>query len=402
MDDILDRLNPMGSRSKHVATKALDPSEVQSILATSYRITKRKIKAKRPQLSNMGLRTVTIKIGPKAKAFNIHENLLTQCSPYFRKAFKGPWKEAQAREMTLEDVTERTFDMVLRWIYSQKLCRPQATRDAHEVTIKQTKFNPAALEESTHPQARYTTVTIPLADFNEATMGKHTDKDIISQLYRRGQALAYDFEYPEYFHFDDLLDLAIFSNFYDFPQLHTDVIKLWQQQSELKGGKTVHCNFATVLRAYEALPEDSSMCRLIAHTYAALWQIGSDEDIKFIREEAPKAFVTEVMLAKSQDRLADYDPCDVLPDYVSNPCLFHDHLETEDGICVASGENASKIRPPPHYTSCSDASRVNAPPYPVSHPYIYDSSSDDSHHLDDSDDIDSEFEREIEAHASHF
>lgn len=285
--------------------------------------------------STLGDRTVVVKVGINVKPFTIHENLLADCSPYFRKAFRGKWKESQNREIALDDVTVRTFDVVTKWVYSQKLCKPQSTRDEDKIEVRQELLD----KEPSKPETPYTTRSIPFPEFKETVQGIGNDQTVLSEIYLCGTFQAIDHHQADFWNWDDLLDVALFAHIYDTPHLYTDVIRQWIEQAKKTTNSRIHCNFATVLRAYEHFPETSSMCRLICHTYAKMWEVQSQEDLDFMREQAPKAFVAEVLIAKADL----YSPVEqfqlpslsVIPCFVSDPCGFHDHVDEErDKSCV--------------------------------------------------------------------
>lgn len=51
---------------------------------------------------------VTVNVGPTPVAFQVHTDLLTHHSEYFRKSLNGPWKEASERVVPLVDIEPRT------------------------------------------------------------------------------------------------------------------------------------------------------------------------------------------------------------------------------------------------------------------------------------------------------
>lgn len=57
--------------------------------------------------SVFGAKVATIEVGPHRKKYYIHEALLAHYSEYFRKALRGPWKEAEEGVVRLEDVDHR-------------------------------------------------------------------------------------------------------------------------------------------------------------------------------------------------------------------------------------------------------------------------------------------------------
>jgi hypothetical protein len=67
----------------------------------------------RSQATSSGI--VVLKVGPNQKAYHVHKALLTHHSEYFLKALEGPWKEAEERTVTLEDV-EPTVGMYMLFL----------------------------------------------------------------------------------------------------------------------------------------------------------------------------------------------------------------------------------------------------------------------------------------------
>lgn len=62
----------------------------------------------------MNLDVVTIR--PENKDIVVCRALLSAVSPYFKKAFSGPFTEAKDRAISLPDVSERTFRAFLQWL----------------------------------------------------------------------------------------------------------------------------------------------------------------------------------------------------------------------------------------------------------------------------------------------
>ena len=65
--------------------------------------------------------TVAIRIGDPSQVVEIQVDceLICSVSPYFRSAFKGKFKEATDRVISLPDVSEQTFRIFLQWANSQ-------------------------------------------------------------------------------------------------------------------------------------------------------------------------------------------------------------------------------------------------------------------------------------------
>ncbi|KAI4666138.1 uncharacterized protein J4E78_003605 [Alternaria triticimaculans] len=61
-----------------------------------------------------------IVVGPKAKRFTVHLNLIVYYSPFFLAALKGPFKEAKDKVVTLPDTEANIFELFANWLYRQR------------------------------------------------------------------------------------------------------------------------------------------------------------------------------------------------------------------------------------------------------------------------------------------
>ncbi|KAF2804160.1 uncharacterized protein BDZ99DRAFT_368935, partial [Mytilinidion resinicola] len=64
---------------------------------------------------------VTLKVGPDAQSLSIHREMICQSSKYFTKAFKGGFKEAEEKCITLKDVEVLTAQRFMHWLYTNTL-----------------------------------------------------------------------------------------------------------------------------------------------------------------------------------------------------------------------------------------------------------------------------------------
>lgn len=64
---------------------------------------------------------VTVKIGPQQKQYRIHKGLITYHSEYFGSAYSGQWKEADEKDVVLEDIEPAIFDVFVQWLYTQDM-----------------------------------------------------------------------------------------------------------------------------------------------------------------------------------------------------------------------------------------------------------------------------------------
>jgi hypothetical protein len=68
--------------------------------------------------SVFGSEVARIEVGPDREPFTIHVELLCFRSPFFRKALKGSFQEAQTRVMPMPDDDVDAFSRFELWLYS--------------------------------------------------------------------------------------------------------------------------------------------------------------------------------------------------------------------------------------------------------------------------------------------
>ncbi|CZR63104.1 uncharacterized protein PAC_13001 [Phialocephala subalpina] len=59
---------------------------------------------------------VTIRIGSASHEYKLPKALLCKQSPYFAAMFEGSFKEGEEQSTTLEEVTPRSFQMLVQWV----------------------------------------------------------------------------------------------------------------------------------------------------------------------------------------------------------------------------------------------------------------------------------------------
>jgi len=64
---------------------------------------------------------VTVKIGPQAKIFRIHKDVLCAKSEYFKRSLNGKFAEAVTSVVTLDDADEMVFTIISTWLYDGQL-----------------------------------------------------------------------------------------------------------------------------------------------------------------------------------------------------------------------------------------------------------------------------------------
>ncbi|KAF7931560.1 uncharacterized protein EAE98_004296 [Botrytis deweyae] len=72
-----------------------------------------------PFLSNIGIETVDLYVGPNRTHYRVHKNILCTKIPYFNKMFNGGFSEASNNSAEFPEDFSESFDVLLEWAYSQ-------------------------------------------------------------------------------------------------------------------------------------------------------------------------------------------------------------------------------------------------------------------------------------------
>ena len=64
---------------------------------------------------------VNIFVSAEQRKFHLHCDLLCERSDFFRAAFQGHFKEAEAEELTLPDENVESFELLVAWLYGASL-----------------------------------------------------------------------------------------------------------------------------------------------------------------------------------------------------------------------------------------------------------------------------------------
>ncbi|KAF2810464.1 uncharacterized protein BDZ99DRAFT_571037 [Mytilinidion resinicola] len=411
-----------------------------------------------------GTEIVTVRAGPGAEPFHIHRNLIAHWSRYFHNAFKGGFREAEEKEITLDDVEPWLFKIVMEWLYTQRLVlenrkeafvevlkrrelnfsenkndkvTPSAReyvevtatdsgRESDEVTVMATVpeqdqvqtsegtdekrpflcfkspkddiIRDSAIEHIKHVEVLLYRLTaledealeifaelnwellfleeicmdIPytilystriLKDLKRIRDLSHTElpdhirvllRDRATKLLQVWQSIPYlHAEYPngepgkgpdQLDSYSVLVDLYIFADKYDFPQLRYDII----DAIHVKNTISIHFvpDIHALVKAFDNLPSTSGLYRYLFETWACDWdgqhrKMGSASET--IEELLPKPLVFEIMIRRSREMsLVHKTPKrTLLPGrYEYNICQYHDHPRKpskEPGLNAAVG-----------------------------------------------------------------
>lgn len=209
------------------------------------------LKKRPPRPSSAAHTIVTIKVGRVEKAYYIYEDLLTHCSGYFRAAFTGSFKEAQEKQLHLEDVTGKTFDFFVDWLYQRNL---------------------PGQKNSSYAK----------------------DKD--------GE------EYKSFLNQYEVTKIHIFADRYDIPDLQRDTIDtMFTYFRYTKKIPTAE----TIRMAFESLPDTSLLCKLLAHQYCESKSDVTSEDESLWTHEIVHAVLARYRYVfRSKRIVVESDICD--------------------------------------------------------------------------------------------
>ncbi|KAF2142520.1 uncharacterized protein K452DRAFT_20115 [Aplosporella prunicola CBS 121167] len=240
---------------------------------------------------------VIVRVGIGGQVFRIHRDVLCQCSPNFRAALQGNFREA-TEGLVLEDVSVDTFKVFLDWAYmgtvpdwpdhsficSCKCCTADKSSCVHdEATLM--SGDPVSLE-ALDLEAHYRTRTAA-----------------------------------------EIMDAYIFAYQYDIRHYRNDLFDAIHAAYQY--GDSLP-SYSIVLKAFEHMAPSSPVCRYLIDVYARNYDRSSDDGHRhelIIRRHLPNDFLLPLLLKKMDGCDEKYTPWD--EDY----CRYHEHSEGEKGKC---------------------------------------------------------------------
>ncbi|KAF2809742.1 uncharacterized protein BDZ99DRAFT_499038 [Mytilinidion resinicola] len=228
-----------------------------------------------PSFSAMSQDLVTVLVGPQGKAYHAHMDLIVHYSEYFRAAFTGSFREAEEKELTLEEVEERTFGFFMDWLYSKKLPQNCGTTERSSAYPLQ----PCTCNED---EARY-----------------------------------------------PLVKLYIFGDRYQVPDLRKDALNAIYQECNHDNPLHLPSN-VEVIEAFETLPSDSLLCKFYIDVFARryfpiVWDTEQDDRMSAY---LPHAYLYGVM-QKMGNLLHHFEANEM------KLCNYHEHTDEERVACEA-------------------------------------------------------------------
>jgi hypothetical protein len=144
----------------------------------------------------------------------------------------------------LDDISERTFGILKKWLYAQQLAKPDSLREKYKVRVRFVKGYSRHTRERVYDYAT-------LEEYDPETMGLQSDNEAKRVVYLRGRFAAFDYLELKFWHWDDFVNVYIMADKYDFLHLRDDVVRQWQWQAS---NYRSHCMIETVARAFKNLP----------------------------------------------------------------------------------------------------------------------------------------------------
>jgi hypothetical protein len=123
---------------------------------------------------------VTIYVGKDKAEFAIHEKLLCDRVEYFKKAFRGGFKEAAEGVMHLLEEDPDVFEIFVEWLYQE--CLPSFhTLEDPKLYYRLYMFAEKTVQEEL---ANATADTLRVSEFNDGSTAKPV-LDIIEEVYEK-------------------------------------------------------------------------------------------------------------------------------------------------------------------------------------------------------------------------
>lgn len=251
------------------------------------------------------LTIVTVLVGPEKKPFYVYKEILCFYSKYFQNAFDGSFREADDRELVLDDIDVQTFRHVAQWLQNRG-------------NIDET--NAEAVVESLQ-MATSSVNRIP------TSQGPNSNERSESAL----PGLQYTFDSA-----DVLLNLYVFADRYDIRHLRNDVMDVWRRDEinmELFGGTELPSH--VFLRAIQSTPSRSKLYQYLLKRYAMSFNWHTAAGRAYLRgiwDQLPSEFTLEFFCEQSRAVKASKRP--LYKDFYGW-CFYHEHEgKDESTICA--------------------------------------------------------------------
>ena len=263
----------------------------------------------------------------------VYKAHLCEVSPYFKKAFDGPFSEAGERKISLLDVSEHTFRLFMHWIAVQAA---EGLLEDLELPGPEVLLPELADSKATHNTSG--------SERREPTRNLSKTQKFWEHRCKMLERCHQSREWQRNYHsaFREMAKLFVFADKYDVPQLRDDIISAMFRQSQ-EWTCVPEPNVKLIAFIYENLPTTSSLARYIAYTTAVDWlpQCGPDKlsVLEAVYNDQPD-FALQVGLIQN-----DWIQCCVTGKTCGkasltrthDPCSFHEHVVRDQRQCCQMG-----------------------------------------------------------------
>ncbi|KAE9977679.1 hypothetical protein BLS_001203 [Venturia inaequalis] len=273
-------------------------------------------------LDNIGTDLVTVQIGDgdTQEFFPVYKDLLTACSPYFKAAFDGKFREASDKAVSVPDVTSTQFRLFLDWLYFRRL--PAADRYHFGSAECRNCSHAGTTCEDSRRVAGFTEDFVCYDDEDDSTTIPFAKLAAISDPV--DQQLENSINNGPW----NLQKLYVFADRCDVPALRQDLIDdIWMIGDVMP--------FGAIIYAWRNLSIKSPLCKLMLDDLSRFYKhetLMSDEECGMeilLPQKLPSAFTWTLFSRKLGDEK------ERLP-----VCAYHEHAQDEETVKKCRKESA--------------------------------------------------------------
>jgi hypothetical protein len=280
-----------------------------------------------------------IRGGEDERSFTVHADLIGHYSPSLLEAYSDVVTDTERDRsrspglikfeddgVHLRDVSSQTLEIALEWVYHQRLYKrasgaEQAAGGVHEVKPERSdeEKSRATRERQTTDSSALTETSNEVASQSKSEEGTRHDTPIsvIAEAVQTTSQTTTPITT-----FEELLNIYIFAETYEFPLLKIAAVRQWQTLAL----KRVRCLSRVISRAYDNLSSESKLIGLIAYHHA-LWERTNPAEANAAEDGMPQVFFRDVLKWERVIR-ARSDRGKLR----SVACEFHDHASKAEQV----------------------------------------------------------------------
>jgi hypothetical protein len=302
--------------------------------------------------------SVTVLVGSEEVPFEIHASKLEEQSPGILALISHIEGRSEAA-IPLPDVDEQTMDIVVNWLYTERLCKIEASAEAIEKWVHKDETNDEAREgeevkitvsldadanslreSSESPTIADATTPAPSSSRSTSTTPHRSSASLAHTQSTDAFVVKPDIEGTDHakttsnLEYADIFSVYKFATQYGFPTLKLEALKCWQRRSSMP-----HPQPEPVLisRIFNLPADDIALKRQVARQYAIEFCNGAmPETIEKTQEKMmglhPNFFP---LMMYFQGCIFQHRLCE--RKYKALWCDFHYHNTSEEGkACMAA------------------------------------------------------------------